>query len=46
MGLAGIIGGLFAIIVGYVLERRKDFLSGFGGYIVMLTVALQVSFLV
>jgi iron(III) transport system permease protein len=40
MGIAGLIGGVFAIIAGYLLERRKDFLSAFGGYIVMLTVAL------
>jgi iron(III) transport system permease protein len=40
MGLAGLIGGILAVVAGYLLERRKDFISSISGYIIMLTVAL------
>jgi iron(III) transport system permease protein len=40
MGIAGVIGGLLAVVTGYVLERRKGLLSLAGGSLIMLTVAL------
>ena len=40
MGIAGVIGGLFAVVAGYVLERRKGLLSDVVTYLILLTVAL------
>ena len=40
MGIAACIGGLLAVITGYVLERRKGALSRTVTYIILLTVAL------
>ncbi len=40
MGTAGIIGGLLAVIVGYVLSRTRSLFSRFSNFLIMLTVAL------
>jgi iron(III) transport system permease protein len=40
MAAAGVVGGLFAVVVGYVLERTKSALAQLPGFIIMLTVAL------
>jgi iron(III) transport system permease protein len=40
MGVAGIIGGLFAVVAGYVLERRSGGFSDVVTYMILLTVAL------
>jgi iron(III) transport system permease protein len=40
MGIAALIGGLFAVVTGYVLERRKGLLSKLLTYLILLSVAL------
>ncbi len=40
MGIAGIIGGLLAIITGYILERTRSIFKKAPGFLIMLTVAL------
>jgi iron(III) transport system permease protein len=40
MAIAGIIGGLLAVIAGYIFERRKDILANMANYVILLTVAL------
>jgi iron(III) transport system permease protein len=40
MGIAGVVGGLFAVIVGYVLSRTRSLFSRFSDFMIMLTVAL------
>jgi iron(III) transport system permease protein len=40
MAIAGVVGGFFAVVAGYVLQRTKSVLSDLGGYVIMLTVAL------
>ncbi len=40
MAVAGAVGGLLAVVTGYVLERAKSALIKVPGFIIMLTVAL------
>jgi len=40
MGIAAVIGGLFAVVTGYVTERRKGTFSNILSYLILLTVAL------
>ena len=40
MGIAAIIGGFLAIVIAYVIERQKVFLSKVIGFIVLIPVAL------
>jgi iron(III) transport system permease protein len=40
MGIAAIIGGFLAIVIAYVIERQKGFLSRIIGFIVLIPVAL------
>jgi iron(III) transport system permease protein len=40
MGIAGLIGGMLAVVTGYVLERVRGKMANLAGYLIMLTVAL------
>jgi len=40
MGIAGLIGGMLAVVTGYVLERMRGRAANLAGYLIMLTVAL------